>query len=521
MAHPVQPSQYVEINNFYTVTIYNKGAEVVRMLYQLAGADGFRRGTDLYFDRHDGEAVTINEFIAAIADGSGLDLEQFRRWYHQAGTPQVQLTRAQETGVDGEQTLTLAFSQSCPDTPGQSNKEPFHIPLAFAMIGADGTRQTLHFADGDDVSVGEDGRSSVLHLKHRQQQFTLTGLPKASVPSVLRAFSAPVNLTTDLNDDELTLLMAHDDDPFNRWESGQRLASAAILGRAESDDESRWQIFSDAFAATLAAPISDLAFKAEALTLPSQSLLAESMAVIEPDALHTAHKSLRQFLAVEHRAILEDLYAAQSSDDAYQPDAMSAGRRALRNVCLDYLATIGDAASTALAQRQFESADNMTDQFAAFRCLAHDESSDIREAAVAAFYSKWKNEPLVIDKWFAAQANRAHADTVEDVLQLAGHADFDEKNPNRARSLYGVFAAANLTGFHRSDGRGYEIVGDFVRRLDSFNPQVAARMISTFLQWRRFGPDRQQAMRQQLEKTLETPNISKDVFEIVSKSLAD
>jgi len=518
MAHPVQPSQYVEINNFYTVTIYNKGAEIVRMLYQLAGAKGFRRGTDLYFERHDGEAVTIDDFIAAIGEGSGLDLVQFKRWYHQAGTPHVHMTRSNNGNANE---LTLKFTQSCPDTPDQSNKQPFHIPLAFAMIGADGTRQPLRFGANDDVTVSEDGRSSVLHLKHPNQQFSLHDLNEAAVPSVLRAFSTPVKLETDLDDSELTLLMAYDDDPFNRWESGQRLASSAILAKAERNDDAQWQTFSEAFAVTLQSPISDLAFKAEALSLPSQTLLAESMQVIKPDSLHSAHRSFRLYLATEHRQLLEELYQAHSSSDHYQPDSQSAGRRALRNVCLDYLSMIGDEPATALAEQQFQHADNMTDQFAAFRCLAHHQSKEVRQTAVNTFYAQWQSEPLVIDKWFSAQANRAHADAVEEVRQLAGHADFDEKNPNRARSLYAVFAAANMIGFHRADGQGYALVGDFVRRLDEFNPQVAARMISSFLQWRRFNPERQQAMRQQLEKTLESPNISKDVFEIVSRSLAD
>ncbi len=516
MAHPVQPKRYVEINNFYTVTIYNKGAEVVRMLHQLAGVEDFRRGTDLYFSRHDGEAVTINEFVAAIGEASGLELEQFKRWYDQAGTPKIKMNRI--VGDDGS--YQINFSQSCADTPDQSDKQPFHIPLAFAMIGTDGARQTLEFSDSRSVSMAADGRSAVLHLNEAEQQFSLAAVPTGSVPSVLRGFSAPIQLETDLSDQELTQLMAHDDDPFNRWEAGQRLASTTVLKLAAGEDaKAEVSTFSDAFGQTLDAEIEDLAFKAEALTLPSQSLLAESMEVIEPESLHQAWQALRLQLLKDHRHRLLNLYANLASDETYQPDPASAGRRALRNVCLSHLCADDDEEANAVALAQYRHADNMTDQFAALRILCNG-NSEARKEVIAAFYKQWQSEALVVDKWFSAQAMRPQPQVVEDVLRLASHPAFEEKNPNRARSLYGVFSAANLRGFHRRDGVGYSLAGDFVRRLDRVNPQVAARLISAFLQWRRFDPDRRSMMREQLEKTLQTPNISKDVFEIVSKSLA-
>lgn len=514
MAHPVRPDSFVEISNFYTVTIYEKGAEVVRMYQTLLGRDGFRKGMDLYFERHDGQAVECDDFRAAMADANGRDLKQFERWYSQAGTPRV---AASVTHDAAARTYTITLRQSCPPTPGQKTKQPFHIPVAVGLLGCDGKDLPLKLR-GSDLH----GTTVVLELTEAEQTFVFEGVNEQPVPSLLRNFSAPVILEYDYRDDELAFLMAHDSDAFNRWEAGQRLALRRLLALTAAVQTGGGLAVDPALGESLRLTLTDdgldPAFREIALTLPSESVIAEQMDVIDPQAIHTARSFLRHALA---QALRADLIAACKNNQTpgvYSPDAVSTGKRALKNLALSYIGELDDAAAHALAQSQYDNADNMTDRFAALAVLANG-SAPGQSAALARFYEDFEAEPLVIDKWFSLQA-MARTTDVAAVRKLMRHPAFSLKNPNRARSLIFSFCNGNPAQFHAVDGSGYDFWAEQVIALDALNPQVAARLARSLDRWRKYEPTLRDKMHHALERVAAAPGLSKDTKEVVGKSLA-
>ena len=525
MAHPVRPAAYMEIRNFYTMTVYEKGAEVVRMQHTLLGPQAFRAGMDLYFKRHDGQAVTTDDFVQAMQDASGIDLVQFRRWYEQAGTPLVEATGKYDAAA---KRYTLTLRQSCPSTPGQETKLPFHIPFALGLVAPDGSDMALQL-QGEEHSGAQPGGAEitrVLSLKKAQQSFVFVNLPAQPVPSLLRNFSAPVIVKFDYSDADLTHLMAHDANAFNRWEAGQRLALELLLRdirarRANAGDASGSlpapQAFVDAFARVLAYAPNDPAFGAEALGLPSEIYIAEQLEEVNPDAIHAARNGLRRQLALALKSELLAAYRAHVVPGAYSPDAQSAGKRALKNLCLGYLMELDDAASRALALAQFETADNMTDAMAALAVLANCDCAE-RAPALDAFYAKWKSEPLVVDKWLAVQAGSRLPGTLAAVQALLAHPAFDIRNPNKVYALIRSFCS-NHVRFHAADGSGYAFLADQVIAIDSFNPQVAARMARAFDRWKKFDLERRKFARAALERIRDAKGLSNDVAEIVTKAL--
>ena len=473
MAHPVRPQSYQEIRNFYTMTVYEKGAEVVRMQHTLLGEEKFQAGMRLYFKRHDGQAVTCDDFVQAMQDASGIDLAQFKRWYDVAGTPVLDCSGAYQAG---KFVLTVK----------QSMNPPFHIPFA--------------------VKIGE--REQVLSLKKAEETFTFPVKAKP-VPSLLRRFSAPVILKYPYSEADLLHLMANDDDAFNRWEAGQRLATEIILGREGVPSPA----FVEAARRILADP--DPAFAAEVLTLPSETFLAEQMAVVDPDGLHASRNALRRALAQGLQRDFQSKYEQLRTKGAYSPDAVSSGKRSLRNLSLNYLGELG---LSGLAYEQFKGADNMTDAMAALGVLANLDCAE-RQPALDAFHARWKDEPLVVDKWLAVQAGSRLPDTLARVMQLLAHPAFDLRVPNKVYALIRTFAA-NHVRFHAADGSGYAFLADQVIALDALNPQVAARMARAFDRWKRFDVSRKNFSRIQLERIRDSEALSKDVAEIVTKALA-
>jgi aminopeptidase N len=474
MKHPVRPQSYVEIRNFYTMTVYEKGAEVVRMQHTLLGEEKFQAGMKLYFRRHDGQAVTCDDFVQAMQDASGVDLGQFRRWYDIAGTPVVEASSEFRNG-----TFTLKLKQSM--------NPPFHIPFA--------------------VKIGQ--HEAVLSLKKTEESFTFAGLKEKPVPSLLRNFSAPVILEYPYTEAELIYLMAHDDDAFNRWEAGQRLAASTIL-------EAKG-VPTPAFVAAARELLRDRdpAFAAEALSLPAETFLAEQLEVVDPDALHESRNRLRRELARLLEGQFLETYGKQRSEGAYSPDAQSIGRRALRGLCLSYLVEVGHSA---LAYEQFRTAGNMTDAMAALTALANSECPE-RQPALDAFHARWQSEPLVVDKWLAVQATSRLPGTLARVHELLSHPAFDIKVPNKVYALIRAFAS-NHVRFHAADGSGYAFLADQVIRLDTLNPQVAARMARAFDRWRKFDQPRQAKAKTALERIRDAKGLSRDVGEIVTKALA-
>lgn len=519
MAHPVRPDSYVEINNFYTLTVYEKGAELIHMLQTLLGTEGFRKGSDLYFERHDGQAVTCEDFIAAMAAANNRDLTPFMAWYHQAGTPKLTVRRIYD---ESQQTLTLRMSQFCPPTPGQETKMPQLIPVTTALLDRDGKELSLQVA-------GEEGTPTerVLLLTEQEQSWTFTGVPVGAVTSVLRNFSAPVKLDADYSDEELAFLMGHDTDPFNRWDAGQQLAMRVLLERYEmlgkGDTPSLTQGIamglSQAFAQTLSDTALDPALVAEAINLPQQAYVAEFIDQVDPERLHETHRALQRELTHAHRDLLFETMVRNRDSAGYRIEAEAMGRRRLKNQCLQYLMLLDDEVIAEQCRAQYVASDNMTDAMAALTAMVHNAHSEA-PAALADFYDCWKGDPLVLDKWFAMQAVSPQSNTFEVVKLLAEHPDFTIKNPNRVRSLMGSFAMRNPARFHRADGAAYRFHADFVMQLDKLNPQVAARMLTPLSQWRRYDSGRQEKMRAELQRILESGNCSKDVYEIVSKSLA-
>ena len=514
MVHPVRPASYIEINNFYTATVYQKGAEVVRMIQTLIGKPAFRSGMDLYFERHDGQAVTCDDFVAAMDDASGVDLKQFMRWYDQAGSPRIRATGSYDAA---KQRYTLRLSQSCTATPGQAAKQPYHVPVTVGLVGPNGEDLPLHLVGDSNVTT-----ERVLSLQTASQEFIFESVADAPVPSLLRDFSAPVVLEFDYSAAELARLLAHDRDPFNRWEAGQRLASQLIIAATTTitaGGTPSWSSdFAKAAARVLAESATDPAFAAEALTLPGEATLAEQLDVVDPDALHAARNGLRRFLAEQLVTEFQACYEALAPKGLYRPDSQDAARRALRNLCLGYLCETDSAEMRALAKKQFDTADNMTDQFAALSVLAQSEGEE-RVLALDAFYARWKDEALVIDKWLQVQATSRRSDALAEVARLVEHPAFDLRNPNKVYALLRAFGS-NHVRFHAADGSGYRFLAEQTRKLDGINPQVAARLARCFDRWRRFDSRRQAHARAALETLRNHKGLSRDVFEVVEKSLA-
>jgi aminopeptidase N len=523
MAHPVRPDSYVEINNFYTVTIYEKGSEVVRMYQTLLGRDGFRKGMDLYFQRHDGQAVTCDDFRAAMADAGGRDLTQFELWYSQAGTPRVKVeTRYDEVA----QSYMITLTQSCPPTPGQPTKLPFHIPVAVGLLDSGGRDMPLvldSVEGGDQIDAAPT--TMVLELTEQSQTFHFRNVRERPVPSVLRNFSAPVILDIEYTDAELAFLMANDSDAFNRWEAGQRLAMRRMLALTEAvkngeplTEGAAEKALGNAFRATLTDTALDPAFCELALTLPSESVVAEQMDVVHPQAIHQVRRFLRRSLASAMRFDWEVAYQSNRTPGAYSPDPVSAGKRGLKNLALSYVLELDDSDAHALAQAQYDNANNMTDRVAALSALVNG-SAPGKDAALASFYEDFKQEALVVDKWFSLQA-MARTTDVAAVRALMEHPAFSLRNPNRARSLIFSFCNGNPGQFHAPDGSGYEFWADQVIALNTINPQVAARLARSLDRWRKYAPELQDRMRAALQRVAATKSLSKDVHEVISKSLA-
>jgi aminopeptidase N len=522
MAHPIRPESYISMDNFYTSTVYNKGAEVIRMYEALLGKQGFRHGMDLYFERHDGAAVTCDDFRAAMTDANEFDLGQFGRWYTQAGTPLVEGEGAWDPEA-GAYSLTLR--QGYPDTDyqidGAAERDALHLPVRLGLLGAGGVELPLQI-EGEPAAGSS--RTRVVELKEKEQVFRFLGLSERPIPSLFRDFSAPVRLKMDRSNEDLAFLMSWDTDAFNRWDAGQELATRLLLElaakAADGETLALDTVFSEAFGRVLVDDQLDGSLKALALTLPGEKVVGQEMDVIDPDALHGAREFMRAGLARSHREALLATYRDCSTGEPYRNDKPSIDRRRLRNCTLAYLASLGDPELDALIWEQFESADNMTESQASLSLLV-DQPGEPRERALERFYERWRDDPLVLDKWFSVQALSRRPDAIEQVLALAEHSDFSLKNPNRVRSLVGVFCSGNHVHFHRADGAGYRFLAEMVIGLDPMNPQVAARMVSLFNQWRRFDPDRQGLMRAELARIQSQPSLSKDVIEIVGRALAD
>jgi aminopeptidase N len=516
LAHPIRPASYVEINNFYTRTVYEKGAEVIRMIHTLIGAEAFRKGMDRYFERHDGQAVTCEDFVAAMADVSGRDLARLMRWYGQAGTPEIEVERHYDPLA---QTLTLTFRQSTPPTPGQPDKLPLHLPVAIGLIGADGTALPLQLA-GENAP---NGTSRVLELTEAEQSFTFICVEEPPVPSLLRGFSAPVRLKAGLDHGELAHLLAHDTDPFVRWDAAQSLAAElmiaqikAVLGGAEPVLD---PALPDALGALLdGTGATDPAFVARTLALPGRSFIAQQLPQIEVEAMDRVQRAFQAGIGRRLAGRLASAYEAAHVAGDTGIDTAAMGRRALKNACLAYLVWGEAAGAVDRAERQYREAATMTDRLGALRTLVEIEGPR-RDTLLGDFYAAWRHEPLVINKWFALQAGIEDAAAPERVRALMDHPAFTMSNPNRVRALFGTFAVGNLAGFHRRDGAGYRVLADRVVELDPRNPQVAARLLTAFGRWRRYDPVRQQLMRGELERVAALPGLSRDCQEIASKSL--
>jgi aminopeptidase N len=508
LAHPVRPDSYIEINNFYTSTIYNKGAEVIRMMRTMLGEKTFRKAMDLYFSRHDGQAVTIEDFAKAMEDASGMDLQQFRLWYSQAGTPVLDVIDQYDAE---KKKYTLIIKQSCPPTPGQPTKLPFHIPVKIGLLDASGKELKIE--------------NSLLHLKSGSEVFEFENIHSKPIPSLLRDFSAPVKINYEYSDEALQVLFKHDADDFNRWEAGQKYGINTLLSLVRDHQSGKRFILPQDFIASfrhiLSTQQDDKMLLVEMLMLPSEKYLAEQMQVIDPEAIHEAREFLNLEIAKANKDLFLKLY--QQNHEAGKPyefNMEEAGKRQLKNVCLYYLMRLPETDYQQLAMDQFQQAlnDNMTDTMGGLNALCQ-VAGKFREKALANFYQTWQANALVVDKWFSLQAMAKLPDTLAQVRKLMQHPAFDIKNPNKVYALIGAFSHGNLNQFHVASGAGYEFLAEIVLELDSLNPQIAARMVSPLINWKRYDTKRQKLMRQQLEVIAANKKLSKDVYELVSKSL--
>ncbi|HEY2754497.1 MAG TPA: aminopeptidase N [Pseudolabrys sp.] len=515
LAHPVRPESYKEINNFYTATVYEKGAEVVRMVQTLIGKETFRAGMDLYFQRHDGEAATIEQFIACFADVSGRDMSQFMRWYAQAGTPEVAVSGIHDAA---RKTYTLDIKQTLAPTPGQPTKEPMVIPLSLGLVGKDGDDLPLTLSNGKAIDRG------VLVLTEPAQTFEFTGVAERPVLSINRCFSAPIKLVTDLTGDDLAFLATHDSDPFNRWQALQTTAMRLLIDNVAAIRAGKTPRSDDklmvALAAILEDPALEPAFVALALVPPGEGDIAREIGRdIDPDAIFRARKALRAEIGGRLGPALSTVYERMTVRAPYSPDAASAGRRALRNVALDLMAATGAEPAIAGATQQYDDADNMTDRMAALATLSL-HTGPTREHALADFYTRYSTDALVVDKWFSLQATIPQLDTLDKVRALSAHPAFSLANPNRVRALIGAFAQGNFTQFNRPDGAGYDFIADTILTLDPKNPQLAARMATAFRTWRTLEAGRQTKAEAALTRIKSTSGLSRDLSDIVERALA-
>lgn len=507
LAHAVRPDSYIEINNFYTTTVYEKGAEVVRMQATLLGPKLYRQATDLYFDRFDGHAVTCDDFVKCMEDVSGQNLTQFKLWYSQAGTPEV----TAKSHYDADQkTFTLTLSQHIPDTPGQTNKKPHHIPVAVGLLND----------NGDDL-IG----TQILHLKEKSESFIFENIASRPVPSILRNFSAPVRLTTDLSEDDLRFLMVADTDGFNRWESAQTLTMRLINRMLDQLEAGHNAVTDRAYLDTVSALLEqahndneDKSLIARMLALPDHSIIGQERSVIYPDHIHAVLTRIQYDVLTECSGALEKLYTKLNAPKPFVPDAVSMAERALKAVVMDFLTCQKDQLSSALCKKHYFDANNMTDRMMALNGLI-DTDSEERAEVLADFYDRYKTYPLVMDKWFAAQARAIRPQTLDDIRLLAAHPDFTLKNPNRVRSLYATFAMRNPVIFHAPNGTGYDLFGEVILTLDKINPQIASRLLTALRDWKRYDTNRQSRMRVILQKIVGTKDLSPNVYEIASKTL--
>ncbi|MDR5868026.1 aminopeptidase N [Halomonas koreensis] len=513
-AHPVRPDHYIEIGNFYTLTIYEKGAEIVRMLRNLVGWDAFRRGSDRYFERFDGQAVTIEDFVACMAEASGRDLSQFLRWYDQAGTPEID-AHGEYDYANGVYRLVLR--QRTPATPGQPDKRPLHIPIRLGLVGTKTGRDLPLTLDGE--ALGTDG---VIHLHEEEQEFVFTEVAEAPVPSLARNFSAPVKLHFPYSREDLAFLQTHDSDGFNRWDAGQRLALLALDDLIAAHRNGVEKVMDgrvvEAFRALLAAEPDDKAVLAEMLTLPSEAYIAEQQPLVDVDAIHAARQFVKQSLALALRDDFLRVYEANRREAPYAPEPEQIGERSLKNVALSYLMSIEDEEGIELARRQFEADHNMTDVRAALTLLVHSSRDDLADPALRAFGEKWAHDPLVMDQWFSIQVSRPQSDALERVKFLMDHPAFSLTNPNKVRALIGAFAQ-NRINFHRADGEGYRLLADVVIELNRLNPEIAARLVTPLTRWQRFDETRQDLMKGELER-IRGEALSPNLYEVIEKALA-
>ncbi|WP_373081250.1 aminopeptidase N [Zhongshania sp.] len=520
MAHPIRPDSFIEISNFYTVTVYEKGAEVVRMIHTLLGSELFRKGSDLYFERHDGQAVTCEDFVVAMEDASGVDLGQFRNWYSQAGTPKLTVRGHYDAAA---QTYTLDVQQSCPATPGQAKKAPFHIPFAVALLGEAG-QLALQVAGAEPNTETADNTEMVLNVTELEQRFTFTGIKEEPVPSLLRGFSAPVKLDFAYSPQQLLRLMRSDSDGFCRWDASQQLGLAeirqALVEMAAGREVRPEPAYLDACRDLLLDEPLDGAMVAMMLQLPSEAYLAEIFHPVDVLGLHRAREALRLAIAKSLRPELLACYARCASNAPYAADAAQIAQRSLKNTALAYLMLLDDKATHDLAISQFERSENMTDRLAALNALVN-SAAPYKAEALQRFYQNWQHEPLVINQWFQVQAMCRVPGTLETVQALMAHPAFDIRNPNKVRALIGAFCGQNGVNFHREDGAGYRFLADQVIVLNRSNPQIASRLLVPLTKWRKYLPAAQQLMRGELQRVLAQPDLSSDVYEVVSKSLQE
>ncbi|MBK8103330.1 MAG: aminopeptidase N [Cellvibrionales bacterium] len=524
MAHPVQPASYMEISNFYTATVYEKGAEVVRMLHRMLGAENFRKGTDLFFARHDGQAVTIDEFLAAMSSASHRDLTQFRYWYTQAGTP---VLRVRSEYNAREKTLRLSVEQSCPATPEASYKEPFHIPVVVGLLGKTGGELSVRLRAermGEPSSAAQ--KEHLLEVRDSVQQFVFEGVEEQPVLSLLRGFSAPVKLDYPHTADELAFLMSHDSDGFNRWDAAQQLGVQVlqklidkVLRQQPLDLDNKLVA---AFRVLLLDETLDPAMVALMLELPSESYLAELSEVAHPVAIHRARQFARKALAHELRHALENVYHRHQPATVYQPVATAIAHRSLKNIVLSYLALLNDKPAAQLCLDQYNNAANMTDASASLQALINCDADfvvAVREKALRIFYRRWQQEPLAVNLWLQWQAACSLPGALDRVKELLQHEAFDIRNPNKVRAVIGAFCSQNLAHFHADDGSGYRFLADKVIELDAINPQIAARLLSPLTRWQKMPAANQEKMRTELQRILDSGKRSPDVYEVASKSV--
>jgi aminopeptidase N len=516
LAHPVRPESYIEINNFYTATVYEKGAELVRMIRAILGEDSFRKGMDLYFERHDGEAATVEDFVKSFEDASGQDLSHFRLWYAQAGTPELVCSLSWDRA---SKSAELKIEQINPATPGDTKKRPLDIPVRLGLVGGNGQDLPLKLDDGTEIADG------VIRVDKRAQTFRFIDVPSRPVPSLLRGFSAPVNLTMDLSDRDLEFLMANDSDLFNRWQAANTYATRMLVQilRALEDGKrsARGATLAKALGASIADESLEPAYRAELLKLPSEADIAREVSRnVDPGLIHKARRQLLKLIGTTLGDTLEELYTRHRETGRFSPSARSAGKRALRNAVLTLLAARGTEADIARVKAHYHKATNMTETAHALVLLAQRPSADA-DAALAHYYDRWKDDHLVIDTWFGAQALSPHPGTLDRIKALMQNPLFSLTAPNKVRALIGNFANANPVQFNRTDGAGYDFVAGQVLAIEKFNPQIAARMLGCFRSWRSLEPERRRLARKALQKVAKTDGLSRDVYEIVTRIIED